>query len=60
VLGDLLVTIGVRAGRPDKGDRVKNRAMVSGLAPLCDAAKSWDGPTGNGTPNGIKGFWLDT
>jgi subtilase family serine protease len=25
-------------------------------APLCDAGKGWDGPTGVGTPNGVKGF----
>jgi hypothetical protein len=25
-------------------------------APLCDAGKGWDGPTGLGTPNGIGAF----
>jgi subtilase family serine protease len=25
-------------------------------APLCSAGKGWDGPTGMGTPNGVKGF----
>jgi subtilase family serine protease len=25
-------------------------------APLCQAGKGWDGPTGLGTPNGAKGF----
>ena len=25
-------------------------------APLCTAGKGWDGPTGMGTPNGVKGF----
>jgi subtilase family serine protease len=25
-------------------------------APLCDAGKGWDGPTGLGTPNGVKAF----
>ena len=24
--------------------------------PICEAGKHWDGPTGIGTPNGIKGF----
>jgi subtilase family serine protease len=24
--------------------------------PLCDAGKGWDGPTGLGTPHGVKGF----
>ena len=25
-------------------------------APMCDAGKGWDGPTGLGTPNGVKAF----
>ncbi len=25
-------------------------------SPLCDAGKGWDGPTGLGTPHGVKGF----
>jgi subtilase family serine protease len=25
-------------------------------SPMCDAGKGWDGPTGLGTPNGVKGF----
>jgi len=25
-------------------------------APLCDAGKGWDGPTGMGSPNGVAGF----
>jgi hypothetical protein len=25
-------------------------------APLCTAGKGWDGPTGLGSPNGVKAF----